>query len=73
MALWNPIDLGYVSTYMAYALLTGASSGEIGDVIGAGRMGDLEVVQASDGGKEIVLGAQFVFDAANIDDWYQVY
>ena len=73
MALWNPIDLGYVSTHMAYALLTGASSGEIGDVIGAGRMGDLEVVQASDGGKEIVLGAPFVFDAANIDDWYQVY
>jgi len=73
MALWNPIDLGYVSTYMAYALLTGASKGDLGDVIDCGRMGRMEITQAADGGKEIVLGAPFVFDASNIDDWYQVY
>lgn len=73
MALWNPIDLGYVSTYMAYALITGASDCEIGDTMDCGRMGQMEIVQASDGGKEIVLGAPFVFDASNIDEWYQVY
>lgn len=73
MALWNPIDLGYVSTYMAHALLTGAADGKVGDVINVGRMGDKVVVETADGGLEIILGAPFVFDADNIDEWYQVY
>lgn len=73
MALWNPIDLGYVSSYMAHGLLTGELQGEVGEIVNAGRMGDKEITVAADGGLEVVLGAPFVFDADNIEEWYQVY
>lgn len=73
MALWNPVDLGYVSTYMASALLAQEIQGELGELVNVGRMGQKEITQAEDGGLEVVLGAPFVFDAENIDEWYQVY
>lgn len=38
-----------------------------------GRMGEREIIQTADGGLEVVLGAPFVFDKDNIDDWYLVY
>lgn len=73
IALWNPIDLGYVSTYMAYGLLTGAIEGKAGETVNVGRMGEREIVTTEDGGLEVILGAPFVFDKDNIDEWYQVY
>ncbi|MDI9450923.1 MAG: rhamnose ABC transporter substrate-binding protein [Limnochordia bacterium] len=73
VALWNPIDLGYVSTYMAHALLTGEIKGAAGETVKIGRMGEREIIQTADGGLEVVLGAPFVFDKDNIDDWYLVY
>ena len=62
MALWNPIDLGYSSTFILEALVTGKVAGNPGDVIKAGRMGD--IVIGEDGLS--VMGAPFVFNKDNI-------
>ena len=72
IALWNPIDLGYVSTYMAYGLLTGAIEGKAGETVNVTAWAR-EIVTTEDGGLEVILGAPFVFDKDNIDEWYQVY
>lgn len=62
MALWNPIDLGYTSTYILEALATGKLEGNPGDVIDAGRMGKITI------GEEgvTVMGSPFVFNKDNI-------
>jgi rhamnose transport system substrate-binding protein len=73
IALWNPIDLGYVSSYMAHAMLTGAIKGEAGEIVNVGRMGEREIVADGSGGLEVLLGAPFVFDINNIDEWADVY
>ena len=62
MALWNPVDLGYTSTFILKALVDGKATGAEGDKITAGRMGTIEV------GKDgmAVMGMPFVFNAENI-------
>jgi rhamnose transport system substrate-binding protein len=69
MALWNPVDLGYTATYICEALITGKIDGAQGDVIDAGRMGDIPV------GAEgfAVMGAPFVFDASNVADFASIF
>jgi len=62
MALWNPIDLGYTSTYILEALVTGKVEGTPGDEISVGRMGTVTV---GEGGASI-MGVPFVFNAENI-------
>lgn len=62
MALWNPIDLGYTSTYILEALVTGKVEGKPGDEISVGRMGTVTV---GEGGASI-MGVPFVFNAENI-------
>jgi rhamnose transport system substrate-binding protein len=62
MALWNPIDLGYTSTFILEALVTGKATGKTGEVIKAGRMGNLTI--GADG--LMVMGTPFVFNAGNI-------
>ncbi len=62
MALWNPIDLGYTSTFILEALVTGAVEGKEGDVIQVGRMGTVTV--GKDGSS--IMGTPFVFNAENI-------
>jgi rhamnose transport system substrate-binding protein len=61
--LWNPIDLGYLTVYVAYAaikgeILTGASSFK------AGRIGEVRVE-----GDQIILGTPIVFNQNNIDNF----
>lgn len=73
MFLWNPIDVGYLSAYTATALVEGDITGEAGETFTAGRLGEFEIVPASDGGTEILLGAPFRFDPSNIDEWKDVY
>jgi rhamnose transport system permease protein len=61
--LWNTVDLGYLTVYASYA----ASSGKLqrGDAaIQAGRLGKIKV--AAD---EVMLGAPFIFDKSNIDEF----
>ncbi|MDC7233191.1 MAG: rhamnose ABC transporter substrate-binding protein [Spirochaetales bacterium] len=62
MALWNPVDLGYTSTMILEALITGKVEGNEGDVFKVGRMG--EVTVGKDGVS--VMSTPFVFNKENI-------
>jgi len=62
MALWNPVDLGYTSTYILEALVSGKVAGNPGDVIDCGRMGKITI--GEDG--ITIMGTPFVFNAENI-------
>lgn len=62
MALWNPIDLGYSATQIAYALVKGTITGKTGDTVKAGRMGTIKI--GADG--QSVMGVPFVFNKSNI-------
>jgi rhamnose transport system substrate-binding protein len=62
IALWNPIDLGYTSTYILYNIVKGKSTGKVGDAIPAGRMGTIKV-----GDKGVAtMGEPFTFTKDNI-------
>lgn len=69
MALWNPVDLGYTSTYILEALATDKVEGNPGDVIDAGRMGEITI------GEEgvTIMGTPFVFNADNIADYAEMF
>jgi rhamnose transport system substrate-binding protein len=73
MYLWNPIDVGYLGSYVATALTAGTITGKAGDSFSAGRLGDYTIVAAPDGGTEVLLGPPFKFDPSNISDWKSVY
>ena len=63
VVLWNTVDLGYLTVYAAHALSVGQL--KRGDnEINAGRLGKIEV--AND---EVRLGAPFIFDKHNIDQF----
>jgi rhamnose transport system substrate-binding protein len=63
VVLWNTVDLGYLTVYAAHALSLGQL--KRGDnEINAGRLGKIEV--AND---EVRLGAPFIFDKHNIDQF----
>jgi len=65
MALWNPVDLGYTSTYILKGLLDNASASSID----AGRMGTIDI--PADG--NAVMGEPFVFNKDNIADFAQIF
>ncbi|MGI9256170.1 MAG: rhamnose ABC transporter substrate-binding protein [Salinispira sp.] len=73
MFLWNPIDVGYLSAFAAVSASEGELNGAVGEGFSAGRLGNFEVVQAGDGGTEVLLGAPFKFDPGNIAEWKTVY
>ena len=73
MFLWNPIELGYLGSYVATALSSGRITGRVGESFTAGRLGRYTIVSAPDGGTEVLLGPPFKFDRANINDWKSVY
>lgn len=73
MYLWNPMDMGYLSAYALAAFSSGQGTGEIGDVIEAGRMGTFEVSADPAGGTEILMGAPFRFEPDNIEEWAKIY
>jgi rhamnose transport system substrate-binding protein len=65
-AIWNPIDLGYATTYVAAALVR---SGNASAPIAAGRMGSITF--AADG-----VGAMaepFVYDATNVEQFARIF
>ena len=37
--LWNPLDQGALGAYSAHALVTGAATGKVGDIVDAGDLG----------------------------------
>jgi rhamnose transport system permease protein len=61
--LWNTADLGYLTVYASNSLSTGSL--KRGDAeLQAGRLGKIKVA-----GDEVRLGAPFVFDKSNIDNF----
>ena len=65
-AIWNPIDLGYATTYVAAALV---KSGDASAPVAAGRMGSIAF--AADG-----VGAMaepFVYDATNVEQFARIF
>ena len=64
VVLWNPIDLGYSAVYVPRAVADGTLTPESTSVE-AGRLGTLQVVN----GREILLGAPFIYTAENINDF----
>lgn len=77
MYLWNPIEIGALAAHTAIALVEGTITGAAGETFTAGTLGDdngaYEIVEAADGGTEIILGSPFKFDSSNIDEWKEVY
>ena len=77
MFLWNPLDIGALAAHTAIALVDGKITGKAGETFTAGKLGDdngkYTIVDAADGGTEIILGSPFKFDSANINDWKTVY
>ncbi len=68
-AIWNPIDLGYSATQIAYHLVKGDADGAPGSEIEAGRMGKIKV---GDNG-EAAMADPFVYDASNIDQFSKIF
>jgi len=64
VVLWNPVDLGYASVYVMRNVVDGKL--KPGDTqVEAGKLGKLQVVN----GSEVLLGAPFVFDKSDINDF----
>ena len=68
-AIWNPIDLGYSATYIAYELKTGKAKAEAGAEIPMGRMGKVKL----DDNKEGAMADPFTYDASNIDQFSSIF
>jgi ABC-type sugar transport system substrate-binding protein len=64
VVLWNPVDLGYAAVYVMRAIIDGEFVPGDTSVM-AGRLGELQVVN----GSEVLLGAPFIFNAENINDF----
>ena len=68
-AIWNPIDLGYSATMIAYHLAKGDAKAEPGAVIPIGRMGEVML----DDNTEAAMADPFTYDARNIDQFSSVF
>ena len=68
-AIWNPIDLGYSATYLAYQLATDAAEAGPGAEIPMGRMGTLTLDDNSEG----AMADPFVYDASNIAQFKDIF
>jgi rhamnose transport system substrate-binding protein len=68
-AIWNPIDLGYAATMIAYNLSKGGATAEAGGSIPMGRMGSVTL----DDNLEGAMADPFVYDASNIDQFSSIF
>ena len=68
-AIWNPIDLGYTATYLAYAAVKGKATGKQGEQIPVGRMG--KVTMEADG--EAAMAPPFTYNAGNVDKFAKIF
>jgi rhamnose transport system substrate-binding protein len=65
--LWNPIDQGYLTTYISHRLAAGEIKGVAGETFRAGRMGEYKIVDTGNGDLQVYQGPPFKFDKTNID------
>jgi rhamnose transport system substrate-binding protein len=68
-ALWNPIDLGYAATTIAYNLATGKEKATAGGELSMGRLGKVKLDDDLSG----PMAPPFVFDKSNIEEFSKVY
>ncbi len=68
-AIWNPIDLGYSATQIAYRIVKGETDAAPGSEIEAGRMGKIKV---GDNG-EAAMADPFVYNASNIEEFSKIF
>lgn len=68
-AIWNPIDLGYAATMIAYNLATDKAAAEAGKSIPMGRMGDVML----DDDRAGAMSDPFVYDASNVHDFKDIF
>lgn len=68
-AIWNPIDLGYAATMIAYNLSNGSAMAEAGKSIPMGRMGNVVL----DDNMEGAMADPFVYDASNVADFKDIF
>ncbi len=67
-AIWNPIDLGYAATMLAYNINKGATT-EAGATIPMGRMGSATLDENS----EAAMSDPFTYDASNIAEFKSIF
>ncbi|SEM40311.1 rhamnose-binding protein [Gemmobacter aquatilis] len=67
-AIWNPIDLGYAATMLAYNINKGATT-EAGASIPMGRMGTATL----DENGEAAMSDPFTYDASNIAEFKSIF
>lgn len=68
-AIWNPIDLGYSATMIAYNLANGSATAEAGASIPMGRMGAVTLDDTNSG----AMADPFVYDSSNIADFKDIF
>jgi rhamnose transport system substrate-binding protein len=68
-AIWNPIDLGYSATMIAYHLAKDEATAEPGATISIGRMGEVTL----DENGEAAMADPFTYDASNIDEFSSIF
>ena len=67
--LWNPIELGYVSSYVAVAMVNDEFKAELGETIEVPGFEGLEVIDSDDGGLILFLNKLNKFDDSTVDEW----
>ena len=68
-AIWNPIDLGYSATMIAYNLAKGTAKAEAGGSIPMGRMGSVTLDETLSG----AMADPFVYDKSNIEQFKSIF
>lgn len=68
-AIWNPIDLGYSATMIAYNLATKKAEAKPGGEIPMGRMGKVKL----DANNEGAMADPFVYDASNVEQFAKIF
>lgn len=68
-AIWNPIDLGYSATMMAYHLAKGDAEAKPGAEVSIGRMGTVTLDETN----SAAMADPFVYDENNIDDFKDIF
>ena len=67
-AIWNPIDLGYAATMLAYNINAGAATAP-GSVVPMGRMGNATLDDKS----EAAMSDPFTYDKSNIEQFKSIF
>ena len=68
-AIWNPIDLGYAATMIAYNLAKGDDEAAPGAEIGMGRLGAVTLDDKNEG----AMADPFVYDKSNIEAFKSIF